>query len=71
MARNSDGVLISGYHRAELSNNVEYLEARAIFAGIRLGLQNEWNVVEIESDAVGVINNLRGTNKSWRIETTI
>lgn len=43
-------------------------EARDVFEGARLGVENGWNAVEIDSDDASVINNLRGIDKSWRIE---
>lgn len=47
------------------NENVETLEAEAIFLGTRLAIENEWEQVDIESYYEVVINQLRGDISYW------
>lgn len=71
IARNHRGQIVGDFQGAEVADNVEHLEARAVYEGIRIDMDMLWENVIIESDAISIINHLRGIYKSSRIEIVI
>lgn len=72
MALNFEGKMVEVTdHGTEAAEGIEYLEAKTIYLGVKLFVENKWEKVEIEMDAATVIDQIRGIEPSWRIETII
>lgn len=44
-----------------MADNINYLEALAVLEGIALAVAKGWDVVDLESDSVIVVNHIKGT----------
>lgn len=71
IAGNHAGEVVAGYQSSEMAVSINFLEARAVYEGVKLTIENSWESVEIESDAEVVINHVKGTTKFWQIESII
>lgn len=62
IARDHLGNICGGRHGLARGSSVEEMEVRAILEGLRLTVEKNWHNIIVESDALTVINHLRGTH---------
>lgn len=63
ITRNHGGEIVGGAQRMKASDTINYLEVMAVLEGVKIVVANGWKSVEIELDALSVINHIRGTDK--------
>lgn len=64
IARDHRGEVVRGFHASEEADNAEYLEARAVYQGIKLAKEKKRDNVIIETDAVSIVNQICCIDKS-------
>lgn len=71
IARDDSGHVVGGSSYVKPAISAEVMEAEAILAAVNLSYRMGWTRVMFESDALCVINHLRVTDFSWRLDTIL
>lgn len=68
VAQNRNGCVVGGINRKLRSDNIDTLEALAIYDRLRLATENGWSKIEIESDSHVVIQHRERRMTQWRFQ---